>query len=86
MLFAAPATLVAEGSPTRLSGLGGLIGVGLGIGGAEVLTQLTGYPTLVQAQSVLLALGFSAAVGIFFGYYPAYRAARLDPIEALRHE
>src|SRR5262249_9071003 len=71
---------------TLMSGLGGLLGVALGVGGAQLLTQTTQNPTLVETQSVLLALCFSAGVGIFFGYYPAHRAARLDPIEALRHE
>jgi putative ABC transport system permease protein len=69
-----------------MSGVGGLIGVGLGVGGAQVLAKTTSFVTLVQLQSVLLSLGFAAAVGIFFGYYPALRAARLDPIEALRYE
>jgi putative ABC transport system permease protein len=69
-----------------MSGLGGLIGVGVGIGGAQVLAKFSQFVTLVQGQSILLSLSFAAAVGIFFGYYPALRAARLDPIEALRYE
>jgi putative ABC transport system permease protein len=69
-----------------MSGVGGLIGVGLGVGGAQLLAKFTQFVTLVQGQSILLALGFAGAVGIFFGYYPALRAARLDPIEALRYE
>jgi putative ABC transport system permease protein len=69
-----------------MSGLGGLLGVGLGIGGAEILPMISDFQSQVEPFSVILALSFSAAVGIFFGYYPAYRAARLDPIEALRHE
>jgi putative ABC transport system permease protein len=69
-----------------MSGVGGLIGVGLGVGGAQALARFTQFVTLVQGQSILLSLGFAAAVGIFFGYYPALRAARLDPIEALRYE
>jgi putative ABC transport system permease protein len=69
-----------------MSGLGGIIGVGFGFGVAEIMRRASPFPALVEMQSVLLALGFSAAVGIFFGWYPALRAARLDPIEALRYE
>jgi putative ABC transport system permease protein len=69
-----------------MSGLGGLAGVALGITGAKVLPMMTQFTTVVQLSSVLLSLGFSAGVGIFFGYYPALRASRLDPIEALRYE
>jgi putative ABC transport system permease protein len=70
-----------------MSGLGGIIGVGLGVAGAKVVPMISSqFTTVVQLPSIFLALGFSAGVGIFFGYYPAYRAARLDPIEALRHE
>jgi putative ABC transport system permease protein len=69
-----------------MSGVGGLIGVGLGVGGAQILAKFTQFVTLVQGQSIVLSLGFAGAVGIFFGYYPALRAARLDPIEALRYE
>jgi putative ABC transport system permease protein len=69
-----------------LSALGGLIGILLGVGGANMIAKLSQFKTLVQLPSVLLALSFAAAVGIFFGYYPARRAALLDPIEALRYE
>ncbi len=65
---------------------GGLSGVALGIGSAWLVEHLTVFHTAVQFSSVLLALGFAAAVGIFFGFYPARRASRLDPIEALRYE
>jgi putative ABC transport system permease protein len=58
----------------------------LGIGTAWLVGHLTVFNTTVQVSSVLLALGFAAAVGIFFGFYPARRASQLDPIEALRHE
>ncbi len=69
-----------------LSGLGGMIGVALGIGAAQLIGKWTQFMTLARPSSILLALSFSAAVGIFFGYYPARRAALLDPIEALRYE
>ncbi|MFZ2361401.1 MAG: ABC transporter permease [Anaerolineae bacterium] len=70
-----------------LSVLGGLIGVALGIGGAQVITPLLGYSqALVTPQSVALALAVSLGIGIFFGLYPANRAAALNPIDALRYE
>jgi putative ABC transport system permease protein len=70
-----------------LSLIGGLIGIGLGATGSQVISGLMeGLATVVSAQAVLTAVGFSAAVGLFFGIYPALRAARLHPIEALRYE
>jgi putative ABC transport system permease protein len=66
--------------------LGGIIGITLGILGAVGLAQLAGWPAIVSPAVVLVAFAVAAAVGIFFGYYPAYKASRLDPIEALRYE
>jgi putative ABC transport system permease protein len=69
-----------------LSLVGGLIGVATGIGGSYLFGQLAEMRTVIVPASILLAFGSSAAVGVFFGYYPANKAAQLDPIEALRHE
>jgi len=69
-----------------LSVAGGAIGILLGIGGSELISRFAGWSTLISPGAVLVAFSFSAAVGIFFGYYPARKASRLDPIEALRHE
>jgi putative ABC transport system permease protein len=69
-----------------MSGVGGLTGMGLGIGAAWLVGQYSPFPTIVRFYSIVMALVFSAAVGIFFGFYPATRAAKLDPIEALRYE
>ena len=69
-----------------LSSTGGILGILLGIGGAKMLTILKGWPTLVSTDSIVIAFAFSAAVGIFFGFYPARKASKLDPIDALRYE
>ena len=69
-----------------LSFVGGLIGLILGVGTVAVICRFTGWEFFVSIESVLLGVGVSAAVGIFFGYYPARQAARLSPIDALRAE
>ncbi|OGD09036.1 MAG: multidrug ABC transporter substrate-binding protein [Candidatus Aminicenantes bacterium RBG_13_62_12] len=69
-----------------LSVMGGLIGIGLGIGASKILSKVGGWTTLVSPASVLLAFIFAASVGIIFGFYPARKASKLDPIEALRYE
>ena len=67
-----------------LSSLGGVIGIGLGFAVSEILSRFAGWPTSVPVSAVLSSFLFSAAVGVFFGLYPARRASALDPIEALR--
>jgi len=69
-----------------LSLIGGLIGVVVGIAGSWLFGEAGDMQTVIVPTSILLAFGSAAAVGIFFGYYPANKAAQLDPIEALRHE
>jgi len=69
-----------------ISVLGGLIGVAVGYAGAALLGHLTGWSTETPPGTALIAVCFSAAVGVFFGFYPARRAASLDPIQALRYE
>jgi len=69
-----------------LSLLGGITGILVGIGASYVISYFGGWETLVSPGAVLLACGFSAAIGIFFGYHPAEKAATLNPIEALRYE
>ena len=69
-----------------LSSIGGLIGIALGTAGSILISHFLQWSTLVSPLSVVVAAVFSAGVGVFFGYYPARKAARLDPIEALRYE
>jgi putative ABC transport system permease protein len=66
--------------------LGGLIGIGLGYGATHLVAMALKVPPAINTQAIVMAFGFSAMVGLFFGLYPAMRASRLQPIEALRHE
>jgi putative ABC transport system permease protein len=66
--------------------IGGVLGIMLGVGSSKLLNRLAQWPTLISPGIVAVAFFFSAAVGVFFGLYPAQKAAHLDPIEALRYE
>jgi putative ABC transport system permease protein len=74
------------GESVLLSLVGGAAGVLLGVAASAILGRAMGWPTSLSPDAVVLAAFFSAAVGVFFGYYPARKASRLDPIEALRYE
>jgi putative ABC transport system permease protein len=74
------------GEAVMLSLFGGLMGVLLSLAGDLIIERTLGWPLSLSPQAALLAVVFAVAVGVFFGYYPAWRAARLDPIAALRHE
>jgi putative ABC transport system permease protein len=69
-----------------LSAIGGGLGIALGMVCAQVLSAKQNWPTLTSPSSVLIAFAATAAVGVFFGFYPAHKASRLDPIDALRYE
>ena len=69
-----------------LSAFGGLVGISLGLLGAAAIAPALNVPFVWQPSTILTAFTFSAMVGVVFGFMPARRAARLDPIEALRHE
>ncbi|HDJ22764.1 MAG TPA: FtsX-like permease family protein [Candidatus Aminicenantes bacterium] len=69
-----------------LSGVGGLIGIGVGMLTSRLISHFAGWQTVVSLGAILLAFIFSGTVGVFFGYYPARKASKLDPIEALRYE
>src|SRR5713101_2787492 len=69
-----------------ISVVGGLIGVIGGIGFSRLVAVKAGWPIVVSVESILLAFGVAAFIGVFFGFYPARKASRLDPIDALRYE
>jgi putative ABC transport system permease protein len=69
-----------------LSLIGGIIGIALGLGGSRAISYFAEWRTLVAPESIVIAFGFAAGIGIFFGFYPARKASRLDPIEAVRDE
>ncbi len=69
-----------------MSSIGGAIGIGIGMGGAELITKYSPFQAIVSSFSIILSFSFSVSVGIFFGFYPAYKAAGLNPIDALRYE
>jgi putative ABC transport system permease protein len=69
-----------------LSLIGGAVGTLAGVAASHAITNAFAWPTHISTAAILLAFGFSAAIGIFFGFYPASKAAALDPIDALRYE
>ena len=69
-----------------LSAAGGVVGIAIGIGVSHLISRVSGWPTLVSPLAVVGSFLFSAAVGVFFGFYPARKASRLNPIAALRHD
>ncbi|KPF69563.1 multidrug ABC transporter substrate-binding protein [Bosea sp. AAP35] len=71
---------------TTLATIGGAVGIALGVGSALTIARIAGWPSVVSIETILVAVGVSGMIGVFFGFYPARQAARLDPIEALRRE
>ncbi|MCU4180771.1 ABC transporter permease [Bosea sp. BH3] len=71
---------------TTLATIGGAAGVALGVAAALTIARIAGWPSVISIETILIAVGVSGLIGVFFGFYPARRAARLDPIEALRRE
>ncbi len=70
----------------NLSGIGGLLGIGIGYLGAYIISKIGGWPFIVSSSSVVIAFGFSLLIGLFFGIYPAMKAANLEPVDALSYE
>ena len=66
--------------------LGGLVGIGVGRLASTIIANVLGWPVSVSLGAILISAGVSAAIGVVFGFYPAWRASRLNPIDALRHE
>jgi putative ABC transport system permease protein len=71
---------------TTLATIGGAVGIALGVGAATAIARFAGWPFVISPQTILIAVGVSGLIGVFFGFYPARQAAKLDPIEALRRE
>jgi putative ABC transport system permease protein len=69
-----------------LSVLGGAVGILGGLCASKAVTEVLEWPTLISVETVATAAGFSAAVGVFFGFWPAWKASHLNPIDALRYE
>jgi putative ABC transport system permease protein len=69
-----------------LSLVGGIAGIAIGVGASRLISAKMGWPVLTSSNAITVAFLFSAAIGIFFGFYPARKAAQLDPIESLRYE
>jgi putative ABC transport system permease protein len=66
--------------------IGGVIGVAVGLGGSQAISYFADWQMRIAVEAIVVAFGFAAATGTVFGFYPAHKAARLDPIEALRYE
>ena len=66
--------------------IGGIIGIGLGCAASKIISQFGNFTTVITALPIIVSFGFSVGIGLFFGIYPARKAAKLDPIEALRYE
>ncbi|GAU83799.1 ABC transporter permease [Bosea sp. BIWAKO-01] len=71
---------------TTLATIGGAVGIALGVGAALTIARIANWPSVISIETILIAVGVSGMIGVFFGFYPARQAARLDPIEALRRE